>query len=313
MTKRSAVHSAPARVYHRENRIARSKGERIGQLIIVFVLALIALCTLYPFWRVIMFSISDGRQSLMGGLFLVPKGFSLYGYYVTLNNPLIWLSYRNTIMVTVFGTSLSVLLSAMTAYPLSVRRLHGRRLLSLVMYFTMLFGGGMIPTYLLVKSLGMIDTFWVLIIPGCLAAYNVFVLRNFMNSIPGELSESARIDGAGDYTILFKIILPLSMPSLAAIAMFYGVGNWNSYMESLIYTSGTHLYTLQLYLRNLLQTANATSDMLTMAGENANVDYLNDNQMQAVVIVVALVPVLIVYPWLQRFYTKGIVVGAVKG
>ena len=172
--------------------------------------------------------------------------------------------------------------------------------------------GGTIPTYLLVKSLGLIDTFWALVLPGAVSAYNMFILRNYIQSLPAELEESARIDGANAFTILFKIVIPLSAPSLAAIAMFYGVGNWNSYMDCLLYTNKADLQVLQLYLRQVLLQTSSVNASVTVA--NAVTDeYISDTAMQMVIIAVEVIPILVVYPWLQRFYTKGITVGAVKG
>ena len=303
--KRTVRHS------NKGNHIARTRGERIGNTIILILLTLLSLIMIYPFWHVLMYSISDAKLALGGGIFLWPRGFSLYGYKLVTKNAQIWIAYRNTILKTAAGTALSVLLSAMTAYPLSVRRLRGRNGFSMMIFFTMLFGGGTIPTYLLVKSLGLIDTFWALILPGAVSAYNMFILRNYMQSLPAELEESARIDGARAFTILFRIIIPLSAPSLAAIAMFYGVGNWNSYMDCLLYTNKPELQVLQLYLRQVLLQTSSSNASMAVAGSTE--EYISDTAMQMVIIAVTVIPILIVYPWLQRFYTKGITVGAVKG
>lgn len=303
--KRTVRHSNKA------NHIARTRGERVGNTIILILLTLLSLIMIYPFWHVLMYSISDAKLALGGGIFLWPRGFSLYGYKLVMKNAQIWIAYRNTILKTAAGTSLSVLLSAMTAYPLSVRRLRGRNGFSMMIFFTMLFGGGTIPSYLLVKSLGLIDTFWALILPGAMSAYNMFILRNYMQSLPAELEESARIDGARAFTILFRIIIPLSAPSLAAIAMFYGVGNWNSYMDCLLYTNKPELQVLQLYLRQVLLQTSSSNASMAVAGSTE--EYISDTAMQMVIIAVTVIPILIVYPWLQRFYTKGITVGAVKG
>lgn len=303
--KRTVRHS------NKGNHIARTRGERIGNTIILILLTLLSLIMIYPFWHVLMYSISDAKLALGGGIFLWPRGFSLYGYKLVTKNAQIWIAYRNTILKTAAGTALSVLLSAMTAYPLSVRRLRGRNGFSMMIFFTMLFGGGTIPTYLLVKSLGLIDTFWALILPGAVSAYNMFILRNYMQSLPAELEESARIDGARAFTILFRIIIPLSAPSLAAIAMFYGVGNWNSYMDCLLYTNKPELQVLQLYLRQVLLQTSSSNASMAVAGTTE--EYISDTAMQMVIIAVTVIPILIVYPWLQRFYTKGITVGAVKG
>ncbi|MBQ3078649.1 MAG: carbohydrate ABC transporter permease [Clostridia bacterium] len=291
--------------------MSRTRGEKIGGVIICIFLFALSLIMIYPFWHVLMYSISEPERALGGGLFFYPRGISFFSYSLVLRNAQIWIAYKNTILKTLFGTLISVVLSAMTAYPLSVKRLRGRNFFSMMIFFTMLFGGGTIPTYLLVKSLSLIDTFWALILPGAVSAYNMFILRNYMQSLPSELEESARIDGAMAFTILFRIILPLAAPSLAAIAMFYGVSNWNSYMDCLLYTNSTSLQTLQLYLRQvLLQTSSANAAM-TVTGETS--EYVSDTQVQMVIVAVSVIPILIVYPYLQRFYTKGITVGAVKG
>ena len=179
----------------------------------------------------------------------------------------------------------------------------------------MLFGGGMIPTFLVVQGLGMVDTFWALIIPGLMSAYNMFILRNFMQTIPEALEESARLDGANDFVIMTRIILPLCAPSLAAIAMFYGVGYWNNYMNCLLYTNSPSLQVLPLYLRSVLSgaAANAISGSgdLSKIGEASSV--LTEETVKMTVVAVSIIPILIMYPYLQRFYTKGITVGAVKG
>ena len=294
------------------NRISKTRGEKIGNAIICILLGLLSLIMIYPFWHVIMYSVSDPRLSLRGGLFLIPRGFSLFGYELVLRSPQVWIAYRNTILKTLVGTTISVLLTAMTAYPLSVRRLRGRNFFSMMIFFTMLFSGGTIPVYLKVKDLGMLNTFWALVIPGAMSAYNMFILRNYMLSLPSEMEESARIDGAMPYTILFKIIIPLSAPSLAAIAMFYGVGNWNSYMDCLLYTNKSSLQVLQLYLRMTLLQTSASNVAMSVSGAQSD-NYINDNTVRMVTVAVSVIPILIVYPYLQRFYTKGITVGAVKG
>jgi len=295
----------------KENCVSRTRGEKIGNRIICFILFLLSLIMIYPFWHVLMYSVSDAEKALGGGLFFYPRGISFFSYKLVLKNSQIWIAYKNTILKTAVGTSISVVLSAMTAYPLSVKRLKGRNFFSMMIFFTMLFGGGTIPTYLLVKNLGLIDTFFALVLPGAVSAYNMFILRNYMQSLPSELEESARIDGARAFTILFRIIIPLSTPSLAAIAMFYGVSNWNSYMDCLLYTNTLSLQTLQLYLRQVLLQTSSSNAAMTVAGNTG--EYVSDTQVQMVIVAVSVIPILIVYPWLQRFYTKGITVGAVKG
>lgn len=295
--------------------IARTRGEQIGYAIIMLVLGLFAFSTIYPVWHVVMYSISDSKLSMSGGFFFWPRGFSLKSYKMVFQTSQIWIAYRNSILVTFVGTVMSVGLSAITAYPLSRKRLHGRNFLSMVVFFTMLFSGGMIPLYLQVARLGLLDTFWSMILPTCMSAYNMFILRNFMQGVPDSLEESARIDGANDFIILVRIILPLCTPSLAAIAMFYGVHYWNNYMNCLLYTNATGLQVLPLYLRTVLNSAaanalSASSDLSSL-GEAASV--LTEETVKMTVVAVSVIPIILVYPYLQRFYTKGITVGAVKG
>ncbi len=294
------------------NRISRSRSEKAGNIIICVLLGILSFIMLYPFWYVLMYSISDPRLSMKGGMFLVPRGFSLYSYKMVLRDSQVWVAYRNTIAKTLVGTILSVLLTALTAYPLSVRRLRGRNFISMIIFFTMLFGGGTIPVYIQVKNLGLLNTFGALILPGAISAYNMFILRNYILSLPSELEESALIDGAHAYIILFRIIVPLAAPSLAAIAMFYGVANWNSYMDCLLYTSTLSLQVLQLYLRTTLLQTSAFNSAMTVAGGQAD-EYINENSVRMVTVAISVIPILLVYPFLQRFYTKGITIGAVKG
>ena len=294
------------------NNISRSRGEKIGYIIICILLACLSFVMLYPFWHVLMYSISDPIESMRGGVFLYPHGFSLYGYKLILQNQQVWTAYRNTILKTLIGTLISLVITTLTAYPLSLRRLHGRSIISMFIFFTMLFSGGTIPLYLVIANIGMLNTFWALVIPGAMSAYNMFILRNYMQSLPSELEESAWIDGASPPVILVRIIVPLCTPSLAAIAMFYGIANWNSYMDCLLYTNTPKLQTLQLYLRNMLQQASTLELSMTVSSSKSK-DYMNENALRMVTVSVSIIPVLIIYPFLQRYYTKGITIGAVKG
>ena len=302
-------------VLNKPTKIKRALGERIGYFIIMLILTLFAFSTIYPFWHVIMYSLSDSRAAMSGGLFFWPREFSLKGYEMVFKTAQIWIAYGNSIKVTVVGTVFSILLSALTAYPLSRRRLHGRSFIQMAFFFTMLFGGGMIPLYLTVSKVGLLNTFWSLFLPTSLSVYNMFILRNFMQSIPDSLEESARLDGASDFTILFKIMLPLCAPSLAAVAMFYDVGYWNSYMNCLLYTSANQYQVLPLYLRNILtqSAASAISQSSNIAGMAEQAATLTEETIKMTNVAVSVIPILIVYPFLQRYYTKGITVGAVKG
>ena len=292
-------------------KIKRTMGERVGHGIIIFLLTLFAFACIYPFWHVLMYSISDSRDAMTGGLFLVPRSPTFLSYSMIFKTRQIYVAYSNTILRTLFGTLLSVLLTALTAFPLSLKRMRGRQFFSMMIFFTMLFNGGLIPTFLVVQDLGLLDTFLALILPNAMSAYNMFILRNYFQQLPESLEESAYIDGANPFIVLFRIILPISAPSLAAVAMFYGIANWNSYLDCLLYTNSDELQVLQIYLRNLLASAGAMDSIAGVAGSDAN--RLTEETVKMTTIAVSVIPILVVYPFLQRYYTKGITVGAVKG
>ena len=290
----------------------KTKGERIGNIIICAILMLVTFITIYPFWHVLMYSLSNSQAASSGGLFFWPRQFDLTGYKLVLQQTQLYTAYANTISRTVVGTAISLLLTATLAYPLSLPRLKGRKFLCMAIFFTMLFSGGMIPTYLLVNNLGLIDTFWALVLPNAMTAYNLFIMRNYFQSLPASLEESARIDGASPLRILFKIILPISTPTLAAVGMFYGVHNWNSYLDGVLYINTSSLQILQVYLRNLFASAGAGA-VLSGVQDISAASKITEETLKMVTISVSVIPVLLVYPYLQKYYTKGVTVGAVKG
>ena len=289
-----------------------TKAEKVGQALVCIFLALLIFLMIYPLWHVAMYSISDPRLAMKGGLFFWPRGINLYTYSLVFKSKQIWVSFRNTFLKTLLGTGISILLSLITAYPLSMKRLRGRGFFSGLIFFTMLFNGGLIPTYLLVRDLHMINTFWALILPSAMSAYNMFILRNALAAIPSSLEESARIDGAGPVRICFQIIAPIAAPSIAAVALFYGMGNWNSYLDGLLYTDSNSLQLLQLYLRNVLTQTSSVNALMAATGEVSSA-YISQTSTQMAIVTVSTLPILIVYPWLSRFYVKGLSVGAVKG
>ena len=266
---------------------------------------------LYPFWHVLMYSVSDSRAAMTGGLFFLPRKFSIVSYKMVLQTHQIYIAYFNTIFRTFSGILLSLLISALTAFSLAHKHLRGRNFLSMMFFFTMLFTGGMIPTFLIVQNLGMIDTYWALILPNAMSAYNMFILRNYFQQLPISLEESASIDGASPPHILFRIIVPVSKPALAAVAMFYGIAYWNDYLQCILYTNSTGLQVLQVYLRNLLASVGAMDAIAGVSSGDSVM--LTEETVKMTTIAVSIIPILIVYPFLQRYYTKGITVGAVKG
>lgn len=287
-------------------------GDRVTDVIINICLALVIFVTIYPFWHVVMYSLSDSRAAMSGGLFFWPREFSLLTYELLLQTKRIFIAFFNSIAKTVLGTLLSMVVTILTAYALSLDELKGRRFFQLVIYFTMLFSGGMIPTYILIKDLGLLDTFWVYVIPGAMSAYNMFVLRNFFRTIPKSLSESAMLDGASHMLILRKIVLPLSKAGLATIALYYIRSNWNSYMDGVLYVNEAKLELLQVYLRRLISAASAKGALSEMDDLSAAIN-VTEESMKMTVIAVSVIPVIIVYMFLQKYFTKGTTVGAVKG
>ncbi len=292
---------------------AATGGERVGQIINGIFLGRMVVITIYPFWHVVMYSLSDSHASMSGGIFLWPREFSLLSYQQLLSTKQLYICYRNSLLKTLIGTGVSLLLTALTAYPLSLPRFKGRGFFSLMIFFTMLFNGGMIPTYLLIRDLHMLDTFWVYVLPAAMSAYNMFILRNFFQSIPPSLEESALLDGANPFQVLFHIVLPLSGPALAALAMFYGVALWNGYMDNVLYVNDSNLQLLQNFLRQLIAAAGAKSGTVSEMADVSAASRLTEETVKMTVITVSVIPVLIVYPFLQKYYTKGVMVGSVKG
>ena len=272
---------------------------------------------LYPLYFVVIASFSDPNYINIGEVVFWPKGFTLDGYKRVMNTTEIWTGFRNSVIYTGLGTILNVAMTVTAAYALSKKRLPGRGVFQLIIVFTMFFSGGMIPTYLLLKNMNMLDTMWVMIIPGAVSAYNLIVTKTFfISSIPAELEEAARIDGASDFRIFFKIVIPLSTPIIAVMFLFYGVGHWNSYFDGMMYLSDSDLIPLQVVLKDILSSAQTAANSGAMSTEELIL--LAEQQKIAemvkyVSMIVATVPVLLVYPFIQKYFKKGIMVGSLKG
>jgi putative aldouronate transport system permease protein len=291
--------------------VKRSVGERVGRGIIYSVLAVLMVITLYPFWHVLMYALSDSKKALEGGLFLWPKGISFLQFKLVFQSRGVFVSYGNSIFRTVVGTTINVLMTATIAYPLSRRRLVGRNLLSMLIFFTMMFSGGMIPTYLLVRSLGLLDTRWALILPTSISAYFMFIMRNFFQGVPASLEESAHLDGASPMRILFSIMLPVSKPVLAAISLFYAVLHWNAFFDAVLYIDSVGKQVLQVFLRVMLQ--HSALDQLAGIESYEDTSALTESSVRMAIITISVVPMLVVYPFLQKYYVKGIMIGSIKG
>lgn len=275
------------------------------------ILTVIAIIMLYPFVNVIAISISSYTSYIQHPFMIFPTEFSLEGFKYVFKNGLILSSYKNTIVITIVSTSLSLIFITLTAYPLSKKHLRGRKIFMNLLIFTMLFNGGLIPNFNLIKSLGWIDKLWALIIPGVLGAYNVILMKSFFENLPESLEEAAKIDGASDVTVFTKIVLPLSTPIIATIALFVAVGHWNSFFNAVIYIRSPKNWTLQLVLREILMSAN--NQLLASGGDSANVNQVPVETLRYATLVVAVIPIMCVYPFLQKYFVKGVTLGAVKG
>jgi len=291
--------------------IKRSVGEHIFNIFNIILMLFMVVITLYPFLYVVFASFSVPLQYVANiGLLVRPLGFTWDAYRAVINNPNIISGYRNTIFIVFVGTALSLLFSAMGAYVLSRRNLYWRKVLTFLLIFTMYVSGGMIPDFLLIRNLGLIGSRWSIILPGMISTWNLIILRTAFYSIPDSLEESARIDGAWEITILFKVLLPLLVPTLAVIALFYGVSYWNEWFRAMIYVQDRTLHPLQLILREILINAQ-TAEMTE--GEGFADRWAAAQTIRHATIIVATIPILCLYPFLQKYFVKGVMVGAVKG
>jgi putative aldouronate transport system permease protein len=300
------------RQLQRANRVKESVGDRVFLgFIYLFLLILLALI-LFPLLYIVSSSFSSPLAVSSGQVVLWPVDFSTRGYEVALSNPQIITGYGNSLFYTFFGTIISVTLTVAIAYPLSKKTFFGRNIIMGFLVLTMLFNGGLIPTYLVVKALGMLDTRWALLIPAAIGVWQVIIARTFFQTnIPDELAEAAELDGCGDLRFLWSVVLPLSKPIIAVLALMYAIYQWNSYFDALIYLKSPDLYPLQLILRSILilnTTSSGSMDAKTMLERQQLADLLKYS-----LIVISSLPVLIIYPFVSRYFTKGILIGAVKG
>ena len=269
----------------------------------------------WPLWFVVIASFSDPNQVWMGKVVLWPKGITLVSYEELLHYKRIWSGYANTIFYTVVGTLVNLVMTVCGAYPLSRKDFMPRHVVMIMLMITMYFSGGLIPTYLVVSKLGLVNTRWAMIIPGAMSVYNMIVTRTyFMNSIPSSLQEAATLDGASSFQYLIRVVLPLSKPILAVIGLYYAVGHWNDFYSALIYIYDDSMLPLQSFLRDILMSTKLTLnnmsgvDMATAAAKAQLAQTLKYS-----VIIVSTVPVLCIYPFIQKYFVKGVMIGSVKG
>ncbi len=290
---------------------SKTLSERVFNVSNYVLLTFLCIITIYPFYYVLAASISEA--SLFAehrGLLLWAKGFSLEAYRLLFDNPLIATSYMNTLFYVVVGTTLNLVFTSLGAFALSRKNVMLRDPIMMIITFTMFFSGGLIPSFLVVNDLGMYDTRWSLIVPVLVSVFNLIVMRTAFLGIPDSLEESAKIDGANDWTVFIRIIIPLSTPVIAVMILFYGVSHWNSYFTALIYLRDRELYPVQLILREILILEDV-NNMTTSVGI-ADKEFISNTIKYAAIIVVST-PVLMIYPFLQKFFVKGVMVGAIKG
>jgi len=287
-----------------------SIGERVFGVFNVIVLAVVALLCLYPFVYTVSISLSTAAEASRDGLHLYPREISFTSYQMVLTNPNIVTGYINSIVRTVLGTLLTVTASCIAAYPLARREMPHRALITFIIVFTMLFGGGMVPGYLLIKHLGFINTIWALVVPGMLSAFNIIIVKNFFQSLPESLVESARMDGAGEWRILFQIYIPLSKPVLATVALWSAVGHWNAWFDALLFITDDSKQVLQTFLQRIV--IESGTQMMELGITDTSVLQFTGETIKAATIIVTILPIICVYPFVQKYFVKGIMLGGVK-
>lgn len=300
------------RVDNKPHKLKNTRADVLFNLVIYSIAALVLVITIYPLYFIVIASFSDPAAVAGGQVWFYPKGFTLDGYRELLNHDNIWIGYGNTILYTVFGTIIGLAVNIPAAYALSRKDLYGRKLFTFLFLFTMFFNGGLIPTFLTIQDFNLYNTFWVMVLPFSVSVYNIIVARTFFqSSIPADLWDAAQIDGCGNLRYFFQMVLPLSKAILAVLALWIAVGQWNSYFNALIYLKDEARYPLQLILRNILITNQMQSAMGT--GEAAQAMLRLANLMRYAVIIVSTLPIMLIYPFVQKHFNQGVMIGAVKG
>ena len=283
-------------------------GRRVFEVINYTLILLVCVVTLFPFLYVLACSFSSDTAILGGDVTLWPVEFQTRAYELVLEYPLIGRSYLNTIAYTVVGTAVNLLLTLLGAYPLSRKDLPGRKGITFFFTFTMLFSGGLIPTFLVVKALGLIDTFWVMILPTAVSTWNLIMMKPFFQATPVSLLEAARIDGSSEWGTLVRIVLPLSIPSIMTIGLFYAVSHWNDYFQAMIYLNTPENYPLQIHLRDIVLQNSMEQQFASMQQGQRQ----GSEGVKYATIMFATVPILCVYPFIQKYFVKGVMLGSIK-
>ncbi|RXZ78493.1 carbohydrate ABC transporter permease [Paenibacillaceae bacterium] len=295
--------------------VKRTRTDKLLDAVNALFLSIIILLILYPLLFVIVASLSDPMSIYNNPLRLWPAKLNLESYKAVFQNKDIWNGFTNSILYTAVGTFINIIMTTLAAYPLSRRDFYGKSVFTFLFVFTMFFSGGLIPVYLINKQLHLLDTFWVMVLPMAVSVFNIVIMRTyFQTNIPRELEESANVDGCNDFQILYKIVLPLSVPIIAVLVLFYGVGHWNSYFHGLIYLQSRDQFSLQLILREIL-VQNQFKDMVgaTMVDERFSERMAVMEGIKYAVVIVSSLPLLVIYPMMSKFFNKGILIGSLKG
>lgn len=296
----------------KKSKLKLSREDKIYYAVCYTIIILLSLIVLYPMIYVVSASVSSGTALMAGEVWLFPKDITFLGYKTILQYKNVWIGYRNTIFYTVIGTFINVVMTLLCAYPLTRNNLMGRKQIMMLFTFTMLFSGGMIPNYILMKKLHLLNTVWVMIIPGALSVYNMIVTKTFIqSSIPEELLEASKIDGCDDIRYFFTILLPLSKAVIAVISLWYAVGHWNAYFNAFLYLTDKELYPLQIFLKEILIQSKVNSELMDpeVALAMQNLQLILKYGM----IVISTLPIFCLYPFAQKYFVKGVMIGSVKG
>ena len=296
----------------KKSKLKLSREDKIYYAVCYTIIILLSLIVLYPMIYVVSASVSSGTALMAGEVWLFPKDITFLGYKTILQYKNVWIGYRNTIFYTVIGTFINVVMTLLCAYPLTRNNLMGRKQIMMLFTFTMRFSGGMIPNYILMKKLHLLNTVWVMIIPGALSVYNMIVTKTFIqSSIPEELLEASKIDGCDDIRYFFTILLPLSKAVIAVISLWYAVGHWNAYFNAFLYLTDKELYPLQIFLKEILIQSKVNSELMDpeVALAMQNLQLILKYGM----IVISTLPIFCLYPFAQKYFVKGVMIGSVKG
>jgi len=300
-------------VADRQKHIGRSRGDKVFDGIVMVLMILVLFVCLYPLYFILIASVSDPYMVSAGKVLVIPKGITFNAYERIFHYQKIWMGYRNTILYTTLGTAINVAITVTAGFALSRKTLVGRRMILMLFVFTMFFNGGMIPTYMVVKSLGLINTIWAMVLPNAMSVWNLMIARSFFETtIPEDLRGAAFIDGAGNLTFFFQIVLPVSKAIVSVLVLFYAIAHWNAFFNAFIYLESDRLYPLQVVLRDILVSnqpdPSMIDDLATLIEKQKTAELLKYG-----LIVVASVPVLVLYPFMQRYFVTGVMIGSIKG